>query len=55
MDPFSTFTDLIKLFWMQETMDDIDKNGDGHVDEDEYIGEFNTWLWSNSIKYNITQ
>lgn len=25
---------------MQETLEDIDKNGDGHVDEDEYIGEF---------------
>lgn len=24
---------------MQETLEDIDKNGDGHVDEDEYIGE----------------
>lgn len=24
---------------MKETLEDIDKNGDGHVDEDEYIGE----------------
>lgn len=24
---------------MQETLEDIDRNGDGHVDEDEYIGE----------------
>lgn len=24
---------------MQETLEDIDKNGDGHVDEDEYIGK----------------
>lgn len=24
---------------VQETLEDIDKNGDGHVDEDEYIGE----------------
>lgn len=24
----------------QETLEDIDKNGDGHVDEDEYIGRF---------------
>lgn len=23
----------------QETLEDIDKNGDGYVDEDEYIGE----------------
>lgn len=27
-------------FSTQETLEDIDKNGDGHVDEDEYIGEF---------------
>lgn len=24
---------------MQETLEDIDRNSDGHVDEDEYIGE----------------
>ena len=24
---------------LQETLEDIDRNGDGHVDEDEYIGE----------------
>ncbi len=27
-------------FFYQETLEDIDKNGDGHVDEDEYIGRF---------------
>lgn len=27
---------------MQETLEDIDKNGDGHVDEDEYIGKLNS-------------
>lgn len=31
---------IINSFWMQETLEDIDKNGDGHVDVDEYIGEF---------------
>lgn len=25
---------------MQETLEDIDKNSDGHVDEDEYIGMY---------------
>lgn len=35
----SPFNDIVHL-WMQETLEDIDKNGDGHVDEDEYIGEF---------------
>lgn len=35
-------------FGTQETLEDIDKNGDGHVDEDEYIGKFewfNWWIW----------
>lgn len=27
------------LFLLQETMEDIDKNGDGLIDLDEYIGE----------------
>lgn len=27
------------LFSSQETLEDIDKNGDGFVDQDEYIGE----------------
>lgn len=31
---------IILLFSTQETLEDIDKNGDGHVDEDEYIGKF---------------
>lgn len=35
----SPFNDIINSFWTQETLEDIDKNGDGHVDEDEYIGE----------------
>ena len=34
---------------MQETLGDIDKNGDGHVDEDEYIGEF------KQIKYILNK
>lgn len=28
---------------MQETLEDIDKNSDGHVDEDEYIGKCINW------------
>lgn len=36
----SDFNDIINSFWLQETLEDIDKNGDGHVDEDEYIGTF---------------
>lgn len=36
----SPFNDAVNSFWMQETLEDIDNNGDGHVDEDEYIGEF---------------
>lgn len=35
---------------MQETLEDIDKNGDGHVDEDEYIGKFKQWIKMDSIK-----
>lgn len=43
------FNHIVNLFWMQETLEDIDKNGDGHVDEDEYIGELaneekSSWL-----------
>lgn len=34
------FNDIMNSFWMQETLEDIDKNSDGHVDEDEYIGKF---------------
>lgn len=29
----------VLLFASQETLEDIDKNGDGFVDQDEYIGE----------------
>ncbi len=36
----SPSNDIINSLWMQETLEDIDKNGDGHVDEDEYIGKF---------------
>lgn len=36
---FLPSTDMVTSFWMQETLEDIDKNGDGHVDADEYIGE----------------
>lgn len=32
---------------MQETLEDIDKNGDGHVDEDEYIGKLKWWFKMN--------
>lgn len=28
------------FFYLQETMEDIDKNGDGLIDLEEYIGEF---------------
>lgn len=35
----SPFYDIIACVCVQETLEDIDKNGDGHVDEDEYIGE----------------
>lgn len=28
------------FFFFKETMEDIDKNGDGLIDLDEYIGEF---------------
>lgn len=31
--------DLSPLLY-QETLEDIDKNEDGHVDEDEYIGRY---------------
>lgn len=31
-------------FASQETLEDIDKNGDGFVDQDEYIGECNAQL-----------
>lgn len=31
---------LCNFFSLQETMEDIDKNGDGLIDLDEYIGEF---------------
>lgn len=31
---------MTTLFFLQETMEDIDKNGDGLIDLDEYIGEF---------------
>lgn len=27
------------FFYLQETMEDIDKNGDGLIDLEEYIGE----------------
>lgn len=36
----SCLTALQTLFFLQETMEDIDKNGDGLIDLDEYIGEF---------------
>lgn len=35
----SPLTALCTLFFLQETMEDIDKNGDGLIDLDEYIGE----------------
>ena len=31
--------DSLFSFAPQETLEDIDKNGDGFVDQDEYIGE----------------
>lgn len=40
VDTLIIHNDIIYSFWMQETLEDIDKNGDGHVDVDEYIGEF---------------
>lgn len=36
---------IILSFSIQETLEDIDKNGDGHVDEDEYIGKFMPEWW----------
>lgn len=36
---------IILSFSTQETLEDIDKNGDGHVDEDEYIGKFMSECW----------
>lgn len=41
---FPPSTDIVNSFWMQETLEDIDKNGDGHVDADEYIGELRWFL-----------
>lgn len=38
-DYLKKFIHHFTLFY-QETLEDIDKNGDGHVDEDEYIGRF---------------
>ena len=35
----TSFDDIMHCDPKQETLEDIDKNGDGHVDEDEYIGE----------------
>lgn len=32
---------------MQETLEDIDKNGDGYVDEDEYIGKLDHFKKNN--------
>lgn len=43
----SPFNDIINSFWMQETLEDIDRNSDGHVDEDEYIGECKQWIKRN--------
>lgn len=48
----SPFNDLINSFWLQETLEDIDRNGDGHVDEDEYIGKFTVNNEFKSIKSN---
>lgn len=45
----SSFNYIINSLWMQETLEDIDKNGDGHVDEDEYIGEFKQRMKGNGI------
>ncbi len=37
-------------FFYQETLEDIDKNADGHVDEDEYIGRFICiFVWSSDV------
>lgn len=49
----SPFNDLINSFWMQETLEDIDKNGDGHVDEDEYIGKFEQLIRINWIHFKF--
>ena len=46
----STFTPcnvITRLLSLQETLEDIDRNGDVHVDEDEYIGE----LWISEKGY----
>lgn len=45
----------IKYFYfntLQETMEDIDKNGDGVIDLDEYIGEstYNSLIPIRSLK-----
>lgn len=41
---FSSFCSL--SFPTQETLEDIDKNDDGHVDEDEYIGKWMSGWWA---------
>lgn len=45
-DPLFRFKYLTFSFLSQETIEDIDKNGDGFIDLKEYIGEVLSIRWS---------